>query len=273
LSLPGEEVYVEAYLSRTGLTGLLNPGIQGELLTFRNNEGEPLGSRLTDPTGMARIRFQSSRQGVHTVSVSLAGNPRYEAAPAKGSVFVRSRRHPLFFVWVEGTLREQESPSLLWRKPVDAVPVPGSVEAVKKLSSCLTLAYLTSQPMVRMGPMRSWLEKHAYPPGPLLLLNRSPGLASLQKPSIDLQIPESLWKDRSLRAYIVTGDRSIAEAAGKKSFHVFLLVEEEKTGSPPPGKPEEAPSAGFVTEVRGWEDIPMPCGTKGTRKNTETEKK
>ena len=256
LCLPGDNILVEAYLFRVGIMGLFRPQIQGELLRFSDANGKLIRERLTDPSGMARIRYKAGKPGHMSFTVQLSDNPRYSAEPCTGTVFVRSGKHPLFFVLVEGGLIEQEPSPALWKDPTKSKPFPGSVEKTRKIKTHSTLVYLTPLPMAQSGKMRVWLKNNEYPLAPLLFLNQ-PISEELHKGEVkDTARLESLWTDRARPACLATGNRLFAESAAEKGFTTYLLDPEKEPG---PGPGEESPQNHEIILVQGWEEIPSSC--------------
>ncbi len=290
LCLPGEEVHVEAYLYRRGILAAFRPQIQGESLRFIHPDGALIGSFLTDPSGMARIPYKADHPGQTSFTVQLAENHRYEATPAQGTVFVRHRNKPLFFILVEGGLTG-ESPSPLFQRDLSkAAPFQGSVEGTKRIASHSTLVLLTSLSPLRKHEMKAWLSRHDYPAAPLFSMSRPKSVELLMsgEQGMDTRMLESLRKNPDQPACLVTGNRTFAEAASEKDFSVYLLRSSPESGTDIPGKtdmdgkavekgtvkkeenPEDDPPASKekrepFTSFQGWKEIPSECLGKKTR--------
>ena len=252
LCLAGEEVWVEAYLYREGLVGFFRPEVQGEVLRFADEHQILKASRLTDATGMARIRFQGRGKGHFVMRVSISENPRYAAEPATGSIFVREKDPALFFVLVEGAIVPAQPVSLLPISVEKAEPVSGSVERLRQIAVCATLVYLTQLPVSRWQQMRRWLDERECPPGALLTISgAAPALPVGSAPGLGKL--EAL-KERDLPACLVTTNSSLSASAAKKGVQVYLL--EEAGGESESGKVETEKG---VKRVRGWDQIPPGC--------------
>jgi hypothetical protein len=260
LCLPGEEIYVGATLYRGGLLGFLPGGIQGELLRFFDPQGDLLRSMLTDPSGTARIRYKAGIPGRYPITVRLAENPRYSAEPTTGNVFVQEQRVPLLFVTVEEGLMPTMPTPLLPKDPQEVEAQPGSVKALSEMAPCHVLVYLTHWPKPSSHQIRSWLEDKGYPPGPIFFLDRPllGGIVS-EAPAPDTDLLESLWKERSIPANLVTRDSRLAEAAAAKGVHVLLLTAETSANGNPLKEKEEQGENGkeeSIASVQEWAAIP-----------------
>jgi len=265
LCFPGEEIHMEATLYRSGLLGLFKGGIQGELLRFFDPEGKPLRDLLTDPSGSARIRYTAGPAGRYPITVHLADNPRYSADPATGNLFVQERNTPLFFVSVEAGLMPPISTPLLWRDPEKIASEPGSAESLSEIASCYMPVYLTQGARPSSHKTRSWLEEKRYPPGPIYFLDR-PLMAGVlsEAPPPETGVLESLWKERSVPAHLLTRDPSLAKAAADKGIRVLLLEPEGSTNdlSPQAEKKETTGEQGqeeVLISVHDWGAIPAIC--------------
>ena len=264
LCLPGEEITIEATLYRGGFLGFLQGGIPGELLRFFDPHGNPLRALLTDPSGTARIRYKAGSPGRYPITVRLAENPRYSADPSTGSVFVQSAGQSLLFVTVEDGLMPPSSTPLLPKDPREQEALPGSVKALSNVAPCHMLVYLTKWPKPSSHQIRSWLEDKGYPPGPIYFLDRHPisGIFS-EAPAPDTDLLESLWKERSVPAHLVTRDASLAEAAQAKGVRVLLLLREATSTSGTPRKQEdqdgESKHEDGIRSIQDWPAILTIC--------------
>jgi len=270
LCFPGDEIHIEATLYRTGLLGLFKGGIQGELLRFIGPEGNPLRDLLTDPSGSARIRYTAGPAGRYPITVHLADNPRYSADPATGNLFVQEKKKPLFFVSVEAGLMPPISTPLLRRDPEKIASEPGSAEALSEIAACRMPVYLTQEARPWSHRTRSWLEKKGYPLGPICFMDR-PLMAGIlsEAPPPETGVLESLWKERSVPAHLLTRDPSLAKAAADKGIRV-LLLEPKDTASDPSlqdgekkGEKEQEES---IVSVHEWAAIPTICPCEKEKK-------
>jgi len=256
LCLPEEEVFVKAFLYRGSAVGLFKPEIPGEALLFADAGGKTLDQRLTDPAGMARIRFRSPGTGKAIITVSLQQNPRYRADPAAARIFVRNRRLPLYFVLIEGALMTRKPLSFLWEDPGKTDPANGGVEKTREIAGASTLVYLSILPTSYLRKMRDWLDHKEAAPAPLLALGASD--LDLLKAEIEpgLEFIDALRRDRDHPACLVTGNPAMAAAAGKKGLQVFLLRHRKGQVSSFQSKAEVGEG---TTVVEGWDEVPSEC--------------
>ena len=263
LCFPSDEIHIEATLYRTGLLGLFKGGIQGELLRFVDPEGNPLRDLLTDPSGSARIRYTAGPVGRYPITVRLTDNPRYSADPATGNLFVHEKNKPLFFVSVEAGLMPPISTPLLRRNPKKIASDPGSAEALSEIAACRMPVYLTQEARPSSHQTRSWLEEKGYPLGPICFLDR-PLMAGIlsEAPPPETGVLESIWKERSVPAHLLTRDPILAKAAAAKGIRVLLLTPETSTSGPSIQEEEETGEKGQeenIISVQEWAAIPTIC--------------
>jgi len=268
LCFPGDEIHIEATLYRTGMLGLFKGGIQGELLRFVDPEGNPLRDMLTDPSGSARIRYTAGPVGHYPITVHLTENPRYSADPATGNLFVREKEKPLFFVSVEAGLMPPISTPLLRRDPEKIASEPGSAEALSEIAVCRMPVYLTQGARPLSHQTRSWLKEKGYPLGPIYFMDR-PLMAGIlaEAPPPETGVLESLWKERSVPAHLLTRDPDLAKAAADKGIRVLLFEPKDSTSDPSvqDGKEEENREKGQeenIVSVHEWAAIPTICPCK-----------
>jgi hypothetical protein len=260
ICFPGEEIRIEATLYRSGLLGLFKGGIQGELLRFIDPEGKPLRDLLTDPSGTAGIRYTAGSAGRYPFTVHLVDNARFSADPATGNLFVRKQKTPLFFVAVEAGLMPPVSSPLLREDPAKTAPEPGSVDALSEIARCRTPVYLTQEARASSHRTRTWLDEKRYPPGPVRFLDR-PLMAGIlsEAPPPETHVLESLWKDRSVPAHLLTRDPAMAKAAAEKGIRVLLLEPGDSPGDPSVQDGEKKEEEDRVISINDWEAIPKIC--------------
>ena len=266
IALPEEQTPLEAYLVRHGLLGILSPAVQGELIQFFDGADNPLGDRLTDASGLARVPFRSAHPGVSTFTARLAANPRFTADPAFGRVFIQKRACPLLFVLIEGALAPHKPMQRFFPKWEESPAAPGSREKIEKLSAAHNLVYLTLMPKFSTQEVRKWLEDKGFPLAPLVPLESGIEIEAGGEATPDTEGLEALWKDRSLSAHLVTGNRSFAEAAAGKGFRAYLIAEPLE-GTPSSGKSAPAQKPSGVKVLQGWEKFEPDRSGPGSRKD------
>ncbi len=89
-----------------------------------------------------------------------------------------------------------------------------------------------------------------------------------EAPPPETGVLESLWKERSVPAHLLTRDPSLAKAAADKGIRVLLLEPKDSTSDPSPQEEEEEEKKGqegSIVSVHEWAEIPKicPCGTRG----------
>ncbi len=253
---PGKETFAEAILLRKGLLGLFSAGIQGEILLFLDDSGAPLAQKLTDPSGMARAAIRGPSSGLARFRVELAENSRFRAEPETGRVFVWHNARPPLLVCVEGGLSRHPAglPSFLasWGQGDER---QGSREALSRLGAACDLAYLTRAPRPAYAGVRKWLQDRRFPEAPILLFESPQGLRQdPPRPSADVRILESLWKDRRKPAYLVTAEPALAKAAAECGFWAYLLESEPGDTRQTGAEPEESQRENPV-RIQGWEGL------------------
>ena len=272
LAFPEDRLFIEAHLYRGGLLKILQMGISGELLRFYNPAGELLTTVLTDRSGFSRIPFSPNSPctpGIYPVSVRLAKNSRFSAEPETGHLFIRHKNKPLFFSMIEGVLRTEQFSSFPLQETEPVAPRPDSATALTRISPYYTLVYLSMTSQSSLDKTRQWLTGHKFPLAPLYLLDHSIE-GSLSKnllketPKLKTDIIESLWRNRSLPAFLVTSNPDFAKSASEKNIKVYLLSAEKESGS------SVDPTTGDIariTPVQDWAEILSYCTDKSRAKN------
>jgi len=257
LCLPDEEIFVRASLIRTGLLGLVRPGLPGEVLEFIGDDGRPIAACLTDVSGSARISYRPERPGIVRLKVRLAPTPRVQAEPETARIFAREKKRPLFLTTVEDGLRRREAAEgLLSVRAEPAPPSAGAQDILTAAAACSTIVYLTAGPENRRDETRAWLTRHGFPEAPLLAVDSDP----------DPEDPEaSAWRTDLFASFrdvspgssvLATGNPSLASQAARENLRVYLL-----DGQPPPAESngKNRDEADGIRKVEGWKAIPAPC--------------
>ncbi len=267
LFFPEDQISIEAYLYRKGLLGIFQKGISGELLCFFGPSGNPLSNVLTDRSGLAKIPFKPeppSPSDAYPMSVRLAENPRFTADPASGRIFIRHKNLPLFFTFIEGSLTAQEFQPFLPIETQKIFPHPNSAKTLTKIAPYYTPVYLSFASKTSLKKLRLWLASNNFPLAPLYLLDHSISEVLLEEslkksPQQNTTIIESLWRNPSLPAYLVTTNHDLAKACAKKNIKVFLFLAETESG--PPIQTAKKDDVNLIT-VQGWDEILSHCGYK-----------
>lgn len=254
IALPGQRLFLEASLYRSGVRGMLSPPVGGEVLRFYTKDGELLGEKLTDVAGTARIAYEERGPGVYPFTVRLWDNQRYEAESGEAIVVVRNPTNRLFFVAVEETLAGTSAVEFLIRPQEKILPVPDANTILSGLPRQYDIVYLTGVKRTSLDKMRQWLKTHDFPKAPLwpvagALLKGEEGDEKAFTEAID-----RIWKDRRFPAHVVLTRKSLAQAVAEKKVKVFLLDLAHRDSK------EETHTCDCkdVCRVQGWEEI-GPC--------------
>jgi len=260
VALPGETVYLEGFLYKAGVRGLLSPPVAGEVLRFYDDAGRLLGEKLTDRSGSARVPSRTTRKGLYSFTVRVWENDRYEAGPAKGFILARDKAKPLFLVEAERALAAS-SPMGFVVKPVEKIaPAADAPGIVRGLPGSYEVVYLSSIPRMYQDKIRAWLVAHGFPDGPLVSVG-----GPVVKPSDDDAVPEEgrerlrhLCREGARASLAVVGSRSLAKALVEQRVRVFLL---EPAQQPPASHwGQQEPSRCTFKDpdpcrIRAWKDI------------------
>ena len=150
------------------------------------------------------------------------------------------------------------STPLLRRDPEKIASEPGSAEALSEIAACRMLVYLTQEARPWSHRTRSWLEKKGYPLGPICFMDR-PLMAGIlsEAPPPETGVLESLWKERSVPAHLLTRDPSLAKAAADKGIRVLLLTPKDSTSES--SLAEEEKEEESIISIHDWKAIPTIC--------------
>lgn len=162
VTTPGVPVLLRAKFERGGL-GLIRPDLVREQVEFR-----VLGraSRdLTDRDGFAETTALPSRAGLTTFRAVLT--TRREAPPAIGRLFVFPKDRPAAVVDIDGTLSTMSELRVPF-SGAEADAYPHSPELLRDLARTHAIIYLTARDDAFADQTYPFLERHRFPPGPVL---------------------------------------------------------------------------------------------------------
>jgi hypothetical protein len=154
---------VEAYRGKKTITG--------HTVTFYR-DGEVLGQAVTDVEGKAVLRWLPPGKGEYLLSARLTAvaskkdDEILEIEPVSLLVCVRPAESPLAVVDLDRTLLDAGILSALIGR---GDPMPGSQRVMRRLARRYGIVYLTHRPVGMSSVSKTWLRKHAYPAGPVLL--------------------------------------------------------------------------------------------------------
>lgn len=212
LAVPGEEVALRVTLEVMPLIGA-TPEAE-----VRIRMGKEFSASLQiGRSGEAGTTFTPQSPGDYVFTVDVAPNEAFEVLPRPAELRVTCRKAdtPIIIVDLDDTVIVT---NVLRLAAGAAMPVPGSLEALGRLSGDYTVVYLTFRPDPLGLRSKRWLKRHHYPAGPLLM----PSKADLLGGSGD-------FKSRKLRKLRKSFDR-IAIGVGDKISDVRAYEDNDLTG-------------------------------------------
>jgi len=166
LARPGDFVDLAAKLEKAGPHGIAIPAADIE---FRL-DGKPIGTRKTDEHGDATLRIQAPEPGDHIVKVVYAGEPRYLRSEYRALLAVRRETETILVVDVDWTLSMTDNLNTTLGGR-DCPPVRDAPEALEKLATRHTVAYVTGRARQLRKRTISWLHRYGFPRGPTFFLD------------------------------------------------------------------------------------------------------
>lgn len=222
LAKPGHEVRLQAKLERRGVLGV-NPDLHGFELSFFVGDKE-VGRARTGKEGVAEIAWKPPEgPGQHEFRVKLAASEDYAGAEAKGRVFLREASRPTLVVDLDGTICASPQSDVAMLPPERIAVVEGSPAVLTRLAKRYDLIYLTARDDALLGASRDWLDRNAFPPGPLLV--RDLTLFTLSAEQYKEDRLKALAKEFRLTAGV--GDRAEDAEAYMAAGLLAILVGDE----------------------------------------------
>ena len=163
LALPGEAIQLQAKVEAGDFLSS-QPGL---IVSFRR-DGQLYKAAETDGEGVASVTFTPPAEGDYRfeVTISPVGMAGVPPEPRSLLVACRPADERMVVVDLDRTLVGSGFQSVLIGDPE---PMAGSQDVLARLARTHTVVYLTHRPE-HFGPKsKAWLEKHNYPPGPVLL--------------------------------------------------------------------------------------------------------
>lgn len=162
ITIPGKPTRVSAKFERGGI-GPFQPDMARARVSF-SVMGKTL-SDLTDPDGVAEATITPITTGVYPIRATLVKKPKAPAANA--TLYVIDPARPVAVVDIDGTLSDHPG----WRVPFDADDAktfPGAPRLITDLAKTHQIVYLTARDEHFASDTRTFLARHAFPPGPVL---------------------------------------------------------------------------------------------------------
>lgn len=152
-----ERFTVEVEVERR-IAPFLDPAVKGVEVDV-----EGIGRGVTGPDGVARIPADALRVGTRT-PIARVGT---ESAP----FLVRAipKDAPVFIVDIDHTIADVSSAGFVFKSVEKVRPLPGARDALVRISSRMTLLYLTARDHIFTRKTREWLRMNAFPEAPLYL--------------------------------------------------------------------------------------------------------
>ena len=126
-------------------------------------EVEGVGRGSTGADGVARIPADALRAGTRT-PIARAG-----AVSAPFLVRAVPTDAPLFVVDLDHTIADVSPAGFIFKAVEKVAPLPGARDALVRISSRLTLLYLTARDHIFTGKTRDWLRLNGFPEAPIYL--------------------------------------------------------------------------------------------------------
>ncbi len=253
LVVTGQNVVLRAKVERGG-TSLSRPDVAGAKLLFEVlhtprtlEQGKPEYVRLceafTDDDGMASVEMKGFFEGTHLIVTTYLADPEVRRFSC---VFVVSRDLPVLVCDIDHTIAEVSALGLLTTAPEDIQPLPGSVEALKKLSGKYLVVYLTARDDSFFDATKQWLALKGFPQGPVFFSNLSK-VAFTGSAEAFKHAQLRKWRKAGLNLRVGIGDRKEdANAYLSNGMRTFILNPEP--GDLPPG----AHSAKSWSEIQNF---------------------
>ncbi len=246
----GQVATLRAKLERGG-TPLSGTDVEGaqirfEVLHIPKTQGkkepvyEELAKAFTNSDGIASVDMKGFFEGTHLIRSTYLANPEVVCF---SRVFAVKPGRPTLVCDIDHTIADISTLEFLVSKPEDIPALPGSVEALKKLSAKYLVVYLTARDDSFHDVTLKWLALRGFPQGPVFFsdLSKEAFVGSARKfKSAQL----ARWRKAGINLEVGVGDRpEDAQAYLANNMEVFILT----------GKPGEL--AVRATAVSAWSEI------------------
>jgi phosphatidate phosphatase PAH1 len=205
---------------------------------------EPVYQKLceafTNEDGIASAELKGFFEGAHLIRCTYIAIP---AVKAVSRVFVIKPETPVLVCDIDHTIADISTLGFLTSKPEDIPVVPGSVEALKKLSEKFLIVYLTARDDSFLAATMQWLGLKGFPQGPVFFsdLSKTAFLGSAEKFK---KTRLAAWRKAGINLQAGVGDRpEDARAYLSNNIRAFILS----------GKPEKLPVR--ADAVTSWAEI------------------
>lgn len=250
LALTGKTVTLRAKLER----GSLGRDVKGAEVAFEilhipksAQSDEPVYQKLcegyTNEDGIASAELKGFFEGAHLIRCTYLAIPTVKAV---SRVFVIKPETPVLVCDIDNTIADISTFGFLTSKPEDIPAVPGSVEALKKLSEKYLIVYLTARDDTFLAATMQWLGLKGFPQGPVFFsdLSKTAFLGSAGKFK---KSRLAAWRKAGIKLHAGVGDRpEDASAYLANNMKAFIL------GAKPGELPVRADAVSTWVEVAGF---------------------
>ena len=166
LSLPGEKAVLRIRLE----SGSFLRDQEGREVRFVL-DGKTLATGVTDEEGFAETVFEPPSPGDYSFRIEVPVASEADSWPEVDLlVSCRPGDAPIAVVDLDGTLLPRDFKEVLTGDPQ---PLDQACEVLKELARNCTIVYLTHRPECFGPKSKSWLARHGFPRGPMLLSDLS----------------------------------------------------------------------------------------------------
>jgi hypothetical protein len=224
LALPGERVQLSARLQ----SGTIQRDLAGRSIRVLRN-GWFVKTVTTDDKGYGLTHFTPKRPGNYVFSIEAepVGLKSTPPEPVKLLVACRASSEPMAIVDLDKTLAHTKSWRFFSQNPE---PMPGSVDVMRRLAKDYTVVYVTHRPQQYAHRTKTWLLRHDYPAGPLLM----PEVVDFARGSRRYKSRElAKLKSKFPNIRIGIGDKiSDIQAYHNSGLKAFLILNDEDCDDP-----------------------------------------
>ncbi len=165
LALPGENAQLRAKAEKGKRLGL-RPDLDDEVVEFLS-DGKVLGSAETNDDGIAAIYHKFDKTGRYFVTVHMGAKSEYGAKEDTLLVEVCDPKARLLVCDIDHTVADVSATKFVFKKNEDVPALPGSPEALTRLSKHYTLVYITARDDAFLRKTKDWLALRKFPRGPV----------------------------------------------------------------------------------------------------------
>ncbi|MBI4868265.1 MAG: hypothetical protein HY816_15065 [Candidatus Wallbacteria bacterium] len=166
LCRPGDDVVMRAKLEENGIRG---EDIDNVAVEFRL-DGKVLGSSKTNDDGVAVFRLRAPAAGDHVVKAVFEGTAEYMRGEYNALLCVRPSTTPLMILDIDWTISMTQNLNTAFGSS-DSPPLKDAAEVVRTLAAKYLPVYVTARARQLRKRTISWLDRYAFPKGPVYVLN------------------------------------------------------------------------------------------------------